>query len=163
MTRVGIMSDSHGLVPSQIYSFFEDVDLILHAGDIGTSEVLSELQAYKKTIAVCGNIDSKYEFVSIKDTEIFFIEQVKIFLTHIGGYPSRYALGIKKYLQIQKPDAFICGHSHICKVMFDDELKLLHINPGACGRRGIHTKCTLIKLEIDGARMKNLDVLEYDK
>jgi putative phosphoesterase len=163
MTKVGIMSDSHGLVPSQVYTFFKVVDLILHAGDIGTSEVFSELQAFKKPIAVCGNIDSRCEFAQLKDLEVFFIEQVKVVLTHIGGYPKRYASGVKDFLQSQKPNLFVCGHSHICKVMFDDDLKLLHINPGACGRRGIHAKCTLIRLDIDGTQMKNLEVLEYDK
>ncbi|MDR0790586.1 MAG: metallophosphatase family protein [Bacteroidales bacterium] len=163
MTKVGIMSDSHGLVPKQVYTFFKDVDLILHAGDIGTSYELSELQNFKKTIAVRGNIDSVCEFATLKDLEVFFIEQIKVVLTHIGGYPKHYASGIKEFLQSQTPNLFVCGHSHICKVMFDDDLKLLHINPGACGRRGIHVKSTLIRLEIDGIEMKNLEVLEYDK
>ncbi|MDR1005659.1 MAG: metallophosphatase family protein [Bacteroidales bacterium] len=163
MTKVGIMSDSHGIVPPKVYSFFENVDLILHAGDIGSADVLWELRNFKNTIAVRGNTDSIYDFGGVKEVEIFSIEQIKVVLTHIGGYPKHYQGNIKRLLTAEKPNLFICGHSHICKVMYDDDLSLLHINPGACGKSGIHKKCTLIRLDIDQRMMKNLELLEYDK
>ncbi|MDR1848263.1 MAG: metallophosphatase family protein [Bacteroidales bacterium] len=163
MTRLGIMSDSHGRVPPQVYTFFQNVDIILHCGDIGSADVLAELQHFKKTIAVCGNIDSKIDFPSLKDLLTFNIEGVKVLMTHIGGYPSHYPAAIKKILQNEKPHLFLCGHSHICKVMFDNDMNLLHINPGACGKYGIHLKCTLVRLEIDREKMQNLDVMEYDR
>ncbi|MDR1726300.1 MAG: YfcE family phosphodiesterase [Bacteroidales bacterium] len=163
MIRAGIMSDSHGTLPKQVYTFFEDVDVILHAGDIGSADVLLELQNFKKTIAVTGNIDAEYEFPRLQKTIVFNIEQVKVILTHIGGYPNHYPYDLKHFLQNEKPNLFICGHSHICKIIFDEELNFLHINPGACGKSGMHTKCTLIKLDIEGKEMKNLDLLEYNK
>ncbi|MCF0210353.1 MAG: metallophosphoesterase family protein [Bacteroidales bacterium] len=164
MVRVGVMSDSHGYVPVQAYSFFENVDVILHAGDIGGENVLEELRDMgKKVIAVYGNCDDRYIDSEVKGLLSFKIEDVSILMTHIGGYPKHYNPDIKPYFKQEKPDIFICGHSHILKVMYDDEYNFLLINPGACGHQGFHQVATLVRFEIDGKDIRNMQVLDFDK
>lgn|SRR5574344_2075513 len=163
MTKIGVMSDSHGLVPKQVYSFFKDVDVILHAGDIGGSDVLNELRLFKKTIAVYGNCDDRYGLEDVSGIQLINIEQVKIMMTHIGGYPKHYNPDMISYFKDNKPNLFICGHSHILKVVYDKDYDFLVINPGACGHQGFHTVRTLVRFEIDGQEIKNLDVMDFDK
>lgn len=163
MVKIGVMSDSHGRVPQQIYSFFKDVDIIIHAGDIGGKHVLDELREFKKVVAVYGNCDDKYLDDEVKGLLSFKIEDVNILLTHIGGYPKHYNKDLIPYFKQEKPDIFICGHSHILKVIYDKDYSFLVVNPGACGHQGFHTVCTLIRFEIDGKEMKNMDVLDFDK
>ncbi len=163
MTKIGVMSDSHSLIPKQIYSFFEDVDLILHCGDIGSSDALCELRIFKPTIAVWGNCDSRYELEDVTEFQSLEIENTKILMTHIGGYPKHYPEHIRKKLQEEKPDIFLCGHSHILKIIYDKEFDLLHINPGACGRQGFHLKSTLVKFCLDNGKAKDLDIMEFEK
>ncbi len=162
MKRIGVLSDTHGYLPKEVYEFFKDVDLIIHAGDIGSEEVLDELQGFKETIAVYGNIDDFGIVNRTKKVEIIEVEGHKIMITHIGGYPNKYDKGIKELLELHKPNIFIAGHSHILKVMFDPKHSLLHINPGAAGRKGIHKVSTLIRFIID-SEPKDLEVLEFDK
>lgn len=162
MKRIGVMSDTHGHLPKEVYDFFKDVDLIIHAGDIGSVEVLDELQAFKETVAVYGNIDDFDVVVRTEKVENIEIEGLKIMITHIGGYPNRYERGIKELIEIQRPNIFISGHSHILKVMNDTKYNLLHINPGAAGRQGIHQISTLIRFTIDSVP-KDLEVLEFNK
>lgn len=163
MKTIGLLSDTHGIVPKQVYTFFEKADIILHAGDLGSTDVLEELKNFKPTIAVYGNIDGYEIYSQIKKIETIEIEEAKIILTHIGGYPKHYEKGIKELLKIEKPNIFISGHSHILKVMFDKELNLLHINPGAAGKYGFHKLCTMVCFNIENSKPKNLEVLEYDK
>ncbi|MGP1515381.1 MAG: metallophosphoesterase family protein [Bacteroidales bacterium] len=163
MTKIGVMSDSHGIVPKQIYTFFKDVDIILHAGDLGNQEVLKELRSFKKTVAVYGNCDSKYMDNEVKSLLKIQIEQVKILMTHIGGYPKHYQTNLIPFFKEEKPQIFICGHSHILKVLYDKEFNFLLINPGACGRQGFHQVSTLIRFVIDNNNIKDLDVLDFDK
>lgn len=163
MTKIGVMSDSHGIVPKQIYTFFKDVDIILHAGDLGNQEVLKELRSFKKTVAVYGNCDSKYMDNEVKSLLKIQIEQVKILMTHIGGYPKHYQTNLIPIFKEEKPQIFICGHSHILKVLYDKEFNFLLINPGACGRQGFHQVSTLIRFVIDNNNIKYLDVLDFDK
>ena len=163
MTRVGIMSDSHGLVPKQVYTFFKDVDIILHAGDIGGVEVLNELRNFKRTVAVYGNCDSRYMDNDVKSLVKIEIEGVKILMTHIGGRPNHYEKNLIPIFKEQKPNMFVCGHSHILKVAYDKEFSFLYVNPGACGRQGFHQVGTLIRLVIEGKDIKDLDVLDFDK
>lgn len=163
MTKIGVMSDSHGIVPKQIYTFFKDVDIILHAGDLGNQEVLKELRSFKKTVAVYGNCDSKYMDNEVKSLLKIQIEQVKILMTHIGGYPKHYQTNLIPIFKEEKPQIFICGHSHILKVLYDKEFNFLLINPGACGRQGFHQVSTLIRFVIDNNNIKDLDVLDFDK
>lgn len=162
MTKIGVLSDTHGHLPKEVYEFFKDVDLIIHAGDIGSVDVLNELQAFKKTVAVYGNIDDFDVVVLTEKVENIEIEGLKIMITHIGGYPNRYERGIKELIEIERPNIFISGHSHILKVMNDPKYSLLHINPGAAGRQGIHQISTLIRFKIDSVP-KDLEVLEFNK
>lgn len=162
MTKIGVLSDTHGHLPKEVYEFFKDVDLIIHAGDIGSVDVLNELQAFKKTVAVYGNIDDFDVVVLTEKVENIEIEGLKIMVTHIGGYPNRYERGIKELIEIERPNIFISGHSHILKVISDSKYSLLHINPGAAGRQGIHQISTLVRFTIDSVP-KDLEVLEFNK
>jgi putative phosphoesterase len=163
MTKIGLISDTHALVPKQVYKFFKDVDIILHAGDIGSQDVLLELENFKKTIAVLGNIDAQWDFPQLKVVEIINIENVKVMMTHIGGYPQHYAKTMCKLIEQERPKLYISGHSHILKVIYDDKYQLLHLNPGAAGLSGWHLKRTLLRFEIEGEKIQNLDILEFDK
>lgn len=162
MTKIGVLSDTHGHLPKEVYEFFKDVDLIIHAGDIGSVDVLNELQAFKKTVAVYGNIDDFDVVVLTEKVENIEIEGLKIMVTHIGGYPNRYERGIKELIEIERPNIFISGHSHILKVINDPKYSLLHINPGAAGRQGIHQISTLVRFKID-SEPKDLEILEFNK
>ena len=162
MKKIGVLSDTHGHLPKEVYEFFKDVDLIIHAGDIGSVDVLNELQAFKKTVAVYGNIDDFDVVVLTEKVENIEIEGLKIMVTHIGGYPNRYERGIKELIEIERPNIFISGHSHILKVMNDPKYSLLHINPGAAGRQGIHQISTLVRFTID-SMPKDLEILEFNK
>ncbi len=163
MTRIGVMSDSHGVVPQQIYTFFKDVDIILHAGDIGHVEVLNTLRQFKKTVAVYGNCDDRYMADDVKSLMKIEIENVKILMTHIGGYPKRYEKKLEPIFKEEKPNIFICGHSHILKIQYDKEFNFLFINPGACGWQGFHQVGTLVRFVVDKKEVKDLDVLDFDK
>ena len=163
MKRIGVLSDTHGIVPKQVYTFFENVDIILHAGDLGSTDVLDELRNFKPTIAVFGNIDGYEIYSQIKRIETFKIEDTKIMMTHIGGYPNHYEKGIKELLTIEKPNIFISGHSHILKVIYDKKFNLLHINPGAAGKYGFHQVSTLVRFCIDRDKPKDLEIMEYSK
>ncbi len=162
MKKIGVLSDTHGHLPKEVYEFFKDVDLIIHAGDIGSVDVLNELQAFKKTVAVYGNIDDFDVVVLTEKVENIEIEGLKIMVTHIGGYPNRYERGIKELIEIERPNIFISGHSHILKVINDPKYSLLHINPGAAGRQGIHQISTLVRFTIDSVP-KDLEILEFNK
>ena len=159
--KIGLISDTHSFLDEKVFQYFEPVDEIWHAGDIGDIQVANQLEKFKTFRAVYGNIDGLEIRQKYPEMLIFTIEQVKVLIIHIGGYPSRYAKGIKNLLLEQKPKLFICGHSHILKVMPDPKLdNLLHINPGAAGQQGFHHMRTLVRFDIDSGRMKNLEVIE---
>lgn len=162
MTRIGILSDTHSTLDERVFAFFKDCDEVWHAGDVGNEDVLDQLEDFKPTRAVFGNIDSHQLRARIPRDLHFKCEGVKVYLTHIGGYPKRYDKYAKQELKKHRPNLFVCGHSHILKVMFDKDLNLLHINPGAAGKFGFHQKRTLIRLTIDGVEMKDLEVIEID-
>lgn len=161
MKRIGIMSDTHGKIPHQVYSFFEECDELWHAGDIGNG-VFEELRAFKPTMAVFGNTDNWDLRNVLPETRLFQREGLKILMTHIGGWPGHYERRIIPLLENEKPDIFVAGHSHILRVMYDKSYNLLHINPGAAGQQGIHTKSTLVRLVLDGTP-KNLEICEFEK
>ena len=161
MRRIGVLSDTHGVVPKQVYSFFKDCDELWHAGDMGRG-VYEELSRFKPLHAVYGNMDDYDLRYQVPGSDLFTCEGLKVLLTHIGGWPGHYPPAILKILQHDKPDIFVCGHSHILKVMYDHELNLLHINPGAAGRQGWHKVSTLVRFTIDGTP-KDLEVLDFDK
>ncbi len=163
MTKIGLLSDTHGWLNPKIYEFFKDCDEIWHAGDIGDYDITIELSAFKKLRAVFGNIDDWEIRADFPQFQIFNIEEMKVVMTHIGGYPDNYAPGIKQLLLEEKPDIFISGHSHILKVMRDPKLNLLHLNPGAAGMKGFHKKVTMMRFQIDGKEASNLEIYEADK
>jgi putative phosphoesterase len=161
MKRIGVLSDTHGVVPSQVYTFFKDVDEIWHAGDMGHG-VLEELREFKPIHAVYGNMDDYKMRYEVMGTDIFHCEGLKVIMTHIGGWPGHYPAPILQLLKSEKPDIFVCGHSHILKVMWDKELNLLHINPGAAGRQGFQKVDTLVRFAIDGTP-RDMEILDYPK
>ena len=160
MTRIGIISDTHGYLDEAVFKHFTSCHEIWHAGDFGGVEIAEKLGAYKPIKGVYGNIDG-YDVRSIYPQSLSWkCEEVSVYMTHIGGYPKRYAPGVKSEILAQKAKLFICGHSHILKIIYDDEIGCLHINPGAAGKQGWHKMRTLIRLTIDGANMKDCEVIE---
>lgn len=164
MKRIGILSDTHSCWDERYARHFADCDEIWHAGDIGDISILQRLEEIAPTVrAVAGNIDHGTVRRKCNEIEIFEVEGVKVLLTHIGGYPGKYFPGIKQMLRDNDIKLFVDGHSHILKVMFDSQLNILHINPGAAGTQGWQQQRTLVKLTIDNAAMKDLEVIELSK
>ena len=160
MLRIGLISDTHHFLDDNVFKHFESCDEIWHAGDFGTIEVANRLAAFKPLKGVYGNIDGQ-DVRSVYPEQLRWqSEGINVFMTHIGGYPPKYNPTVKKILQADPPQLFICGHSHILKVIYDDKLSCLHINPGAAGRQGWHTIRTLVRLTIDGNNMKDCEVIE---
>ncbi|MGZ8525269.1 MAG: metallophosphoesterase family protein [Chitinophagaceae bacterium] len=160
MTRIGLISDTHGFLDEIVFKHFENCDEIWHGGDFGTIELANRLSSFKPLKGVYGNIDAT-DISSIYPEDLFFqCEEIKVFMTHIGGYPPKYNARVKPLIQEYKPQLFISGHSHILKVMYDDKLQCLHINPGAAGNQGWHKVRTIITLVIDGKNMKDCKVIE---
>jgi putative phosphoesterase len=160
MQRIALLSDTHNYLDPKIFKYFESCDQIWHAGDIGTIAVTDKLAEIKPLVAVYGNIDGQdVRKVHPKD-QVFFCEQVKVFITHIGGYPNRYSSDALDKIKKENPQLFICGHSHILKVMYDEKFKLLHINPGAAGVHGFHSVKTMVRFTIDGPKITDLEVIE---
>jgi putative phosphoesterase len=160
MIKIGLLSDTHGYIDPKVYKYFKGVDEIWHAGDIGTIEVTDELAKFKPLRAVYGNIDDNVIRSQFSEVEIFNLEDVKVFLIHIGGYPNRYSPGVLDQLKKEKPDLFISGHSHILKVIQDKKLGLLHLNPGAAGYHGFHKVKTLLRFELNKGKVQNLEAIE---
>lgn len=162
MKRIGLLSDTHGFLHPKLFSFFSECDEIWHAGDIGNIETADKLAAFKPLRAVYGNIDGGV-LRHFKENEIFYCEDVKVLMTHIGGYPGRYAKGIGQLIREEKPKLFISGHSHILKVINDKRNNLLHINPGAAGKSGMHIKITFVRFTIEKDRILDLEVFESNR
>ncbi len=160
MKRIGLLSDTHGYLHPSIFKHFKECDQIWHAGDIGTLDVLDTLEAFKPTIAVYGNIDGQNIRVRTQKNAIFKCEGMKIVITHIGGYPPKYKPTIHELLNREQPDVFICGHSHILKVMPDKPRNLIHMNPGAAGKHGFQQVSTLLRFTIDKARITDMQAIE---
>ena len=163
MKRIGILSDTHCTLIPQLFDFFKDVDELWHAGDIGNIETADALAQFKPLRAVHGNIDDHVVRMQYPEDLFFHIEDVDVYMTHIGGYPGHYMPEVRRILQDKKPDLYICGHSHILKVMYDKQLNLLHINPGAAGNSGFHNKVTFVRMVIDGKTFKDLEIFELDR
>lgn len=160
MKRIGILSDTHGCWDDRYAVHFEKCDEIWHAGDIGTLEVAERLQALHPLRAVCGNIDGGDLRLMFPRVLRFRCEQVDVLLTHIGGYPGHYNPAVYRNLLSRPTRLFVCGHSHILKVMNDPALGCLCVNPGAAGVSGFHSVRTLVRLVIDGASISDLEVIE---
>lgn len=160
MIQIGLISDTHSYMDDDILQQLASCDEIWHAGDFGSLEVVKKLQQLKPLRGVYGNVDG-YEINSLfPDNLRWKCEGVNIFMTHIGGYPGHYAPPVKIELKKNPVQLFISGHSHICKVMFDENFQCLHMNPGAAGRQGMHQVRTLIRFTIDGSNMKDCEVVE---
>lgn len=160
MTRIGLISDTHGYLDEAVFKHFSNRDEIWHIGDFGSMEVLRRLQEFKPLRGVYGNIDGTDIRQCFPEVNRFSCEDVSVMLTHIGGYPERYAPKAKEALVANPPQLFVTGHSHILKIMFDERLQCLHMNPGAAGKQGWHKVRTLIRFEIDGKNISNCEVIE---
>jgi phosphoesterase, MJ0936 family len=158
--KIGLMSDTHGYLHPKVFHHFEKVDQIWHAGDIGTVALADELEAFKPLRAVYGNVDGQDLRIRYPEHNLFMCEGMKVWMTHIGGYPPKYTTAIKPYIAKKRPQLFISGHSHILKIMPDPALQLLHMNPGACGKQGWHKVKTLIRFDVENGGIKNVEVIE---
>ena len=160
MKRIGILSDTHNCWDDRYLLHFADCDEIWHAGDIGIPLIIDRLADCCPVRAVCGNIDGRELRMRFAEVLRFKVEDCNVLMTHIGGYPGRYSPLIRKELYAEKPQLFVAGHSHILKVMYDEQLGCLHVNPGAAGKQGWQVVRTLLRLTIDGSEIKDLEVVE---
>lgn len=163
MIKIGLISDTHGFLDEAVFRHFEACDEIWHAGDIGSSELLNQLEAFKPTRVVFGNIDDANIRTRTSENLRWNCEGLNIWMTHIGGRPGNYANPIRAELKANPPGLFICGHSHICLVQADKVHSMLYMNPGAAGRHGFHHVRTLLRFNIDNAKIHNLEVVELGK
>ena len=163
MKSIGLLSDTHGFLHSRIFSFFEKVDEVWHAGDIGNLETAEKLESFKPLKAVYGNIDDHHIRAAFPMHQRFICEEVDIWMTHIGGYPGRYERHVKPEIFTNPPKLFISGHSHILKVIYDKKLDFLHMNPGAAGYKGFHKVCTALRFAIDGKEIRDLEIWEIPR
>ena len=161
MMRIGLLSDTHGWLDPQLSEALADCDELWHAGDLGNLAVADALlSTAKPLLAVYGNIDDTAVRQRYPLDLIFEREGLKILMTHIGGYPGRYTARLKKLLDVHKPQLYVCGHSHILKVVPDQARQLLHINPGACGREGFHRMRTAVRFSLSAGKIADLEVIE---
>ena len=163
MKKILLISDTHGYIDEKIIKYANQVDEIWHAGDIGDISVTDTLKTIRPLKAVYGNIDDQKIRSEFPLHNRFLCEKVDVWITHIGGYPKKYNPKIIDELRSNPPDLFICGHSHILKVINDKELNLLHINPGAIGKHGLHNVRTMIQFEISGDKIENLSIVEFKR
>jgi len=163
MLKIGILSDTHGYVPPQLYDFFKNCDELWHAGDWGDVETYEKLRLFKPLRTVWGNIDNKDIRLEMPEHLLFRAEDLNVLIIHIGGYPGKYSHRCLDLIKSNRPDIMVCGHSHILKVMRDKTYGLMHFNPGACGMKGFHAKCTALRFEVEGKNLKNLEVWEMPR
>ena len=162
--KIGLLSDTHGSLDPKIFEHFRHCDEVWHAGDIGDVKVADQLESFKPFRAVYGNIDDKDIQVRFPEDLFFQCEEMTVWITHIGGAPPRYNPGIRKMLNTRVPDIFICGHSHILRIAKDPAYGgMLYINPGAAGNQGFHYMKTLVRFEIMGKNIKNMEVIELGR
>lgn len=160
MKKILLLSDTHSHIDDRILHYAGEADEVWHAGDIGDLKVTDELKALKPLKGVFGNIDNAEIRKEFPLNNRFKCEEVDVWITHIGGYPGKYSPAIREAIKKDPPKLFICGHSHILKVMNDKTLNLLHMNPGAAGKHGFHKKRTMLRFKIEGANISDLEVIE---
>jgi putative phosphoesterase len=163
MKKILLLSDTHSFIDDQILKFVKQADEVWHAGDIGNLEVTDTIKKLKPLRAVFGNIDGADARAEFPLDLKFEVENVSVWMTHIGGYPDRYNQRIREEIKINPPKIFISGHSHILKVQYDKKLKLLHLNPGASGNHGFHKVRTMLRFTIDKSDIKNMEIIELAK
>ncbi|MDR1459578.1 MAG: metallophosphatase family protein [Bacteroidales bacterium] len=161
--KIGILSDTHGVLPPQVFDFFKPCDEIWHAGDIGNIEVINDLETFKPLRAVYGNIDGGEMRSFLSEYLYFRAGQLTVLLMHIGGYPPKYNGRSLELLQQYRPDIFVCGHSHILKVMYDRKRSLLYVNPGAAGNYGLHKAITFLRFDVKDQKPVNMEVYHEDR
>ncbi len=162
MTKVLLLSDTHSYIDEQILKFVNQADEVWHAGDIGSLNVTDTIKKHKPLRAVYGNIDDNKTRIEFPLNNLFEVENVKVLMTHIAGYPTKYNKRATDLIKKHKPKIFICGHSHILKIQFDKTLNILHLNPGACGKYGFHSVRTMLRFELDKGDIKNMEVIELE-
>lgn len=162
MVKIGLISDTHSYLDTAVFKYFDKCDEIWHAGDFGNLAVADDLLAFKPLRGVYGNIDGADIRTIYPENLRFNCEEVDVWMTHIGGYPNKYAPKVKTEIYLNPPKLFICGHSHIVKVIYDKKINCLHINPGAAGKYGWHTKRTLVRFSINADRIENLELIELN-
>lgn len=160
MKKILLLSDTHGYLDQKILKYIDGADEVWHAGDIGTTAVADGISKIKPLRGVYGNIDGHELRSQFPENQIFSCQGVKVLMTHIGGYPGRYNPRVKKLIQEEKPQLYVCGHSHILKVIPDRKNNLLHMNPGACGIQGFHKVRTLLRFELNQGKIENLEAIE---
>lgn len=163
MVKIGLLSDTHGSLHPRVFDFFKDCDEIWHAGDVGSLQVIRQLENFKKLRGVYGNIDGSDIRSELPEFQVFNIEYVKVLITHIAGYPGKFNKTVLSEIKKHAPDIVVAGHSHILKVMYDNRNKLLFINPGAAGNHGFHHKITWLRFQIDGKEFKEMEIMEIDR
>ena len=163
MKKIGLLSDTHSYLDQNIFEYFKECDELWHAGDIGSMEVVEKLQAFKPLKAVYGNIDHGVLRQEFPLDLRFDCEGLDVFITHIGGYPGRYNKRVRELLRADPPKLYICGHSHILKIMPDKQLDFLHINPGACGVHGFHREKTIVRFGIEEGKIQDVEVINLGK
>ncbi|MFT4696904.1 MAG: putative phosphoesterase [Flavobacteriaceae bacterium] len=163
MKKILLLSDTHSYIDEAILKHVSNADEVWHAGDIGDLNVTDTIKKLKPLRAVYGNIDDAEARLEFPLHQRFLCEQVDVWITHIGGYPGRYSPAIREEIYANPPKLFITGHSHILKVMPDKKRSLLHMNPGAIGTHGFHNVRTMLRFEIDGSTIQNLEVIEYKR
>ncbi len=161
MTKIGLLSDTHSFLDPKLGDFFKDCDQIWHAGDIGKRDLIDQIKEWNDDCKIVyGNIDGHLIRAETVRDLWFKVEDKTVFMTHIGGYPGRYNRRMKQIFAEKTPDIFVCGHSHILKVMYDKKYDFLHINPGACGNIGFHQVRTAIRFNIDGTDINGMELIE---
>ena len=163
MTKILLLSDTHSYIDNAILKHVGWADEVWHAGDIGSLKVTDAISKLKPLNGVYGNIDDHIIQKEFPENNRFFCEGVDVLITHIGGYPPKYNIRTRDIIKENPPKLFICGHSHILKVMMDKKLGVLHMNPGACGKHGFHQVRTMLRFIIDGDNIKDLEVIELGK
>lgn len=162
MKKIGLLSDTHSYLDDAVFGYFKECDEIWHAGDFGSIEVIERLENFKPLRGVYGNIDGKEVRAIFPEVNRFMCEGVDVLMTHIGGYPKRYQPYVKKEMLRHPPKLFISGHSHILKVVYDEEFACLHLNPGAAGKQGWHRVRTLLRFDVKDKKIQNLEVIELE-
>ena len=163
MKKISLLSDTHSVLDERFIPHLKDSDEIWHAGDIGSLVIYDKLNEISKVKAVYGNIDNHQIRITLASEVFFKCEGVNIYMTHIGGYPGKYSKSVKEKIEKTKPDIFICGHSHILKVMNDKINNLLFINPGAAGNHGIHQVKTIVQFIINEKKISDLKIIELKR
>lgn len=161
--KIGIISDTHNTFDDQLREFLMPCDEVWHAGDFGSVEIADEIAAFKPLRGVYGNIDGGVMRRIYHEFSFFEVEGVTVLMTHIGGYPRNYSPKALQHIHGARPKLFIAGHSHILKVIYDPVYELLHINPGAAGKYGVHSVRTAIRLDVEAGEIKNLEIGDWPK